>query len=148
MPGLPDGQSLQGVSLQSGRAVSDTLTVCAAVIERDGRFLITKRQPGVHLEGHWEFPGGKCERGETLAGCLTRELKEELDVAAIIGEEVHATRHDYPDRSIELHFLQCELVGEPSPQMGQEMQWVRSEELAAFSFPPADRELIRLLTGR
>ena len=53
------------------------------------------------------------------------------------------TTHGYPDRRVELHFFRCELLGEPRPQLGQEMRWVRREELAALEFPPADAELIQ-----
>jgi mutator protein MutT len=125
-----------------------TIVVTAAVIERDDAFLVTRRQPGVHLEGYWEFPGGKCDAGETLAACLARELREELDTAARIGDHILTTTHQYPERSVELHFLRCELEGEPRPQLGQEMRWVRREELAALEFPPADAEVIRLLASR
>ena len=123
-----------------------TIVVSAAVIERDGRFLITRRQQGVHLEGYWEFPGGKCDEGESLAACLERELREELDVSARIAEELFATVHEYPDRTVELHFLTCEIDGEPRPQVGQDMMWARREALSDLEFPPADEEFIRLLT--
>ncbi len=122
-----------------------TIVVTAAVIERDGAFLVTRRQKGVHLEGCWEFPGGKCEPGEPHDACLARELREELAVDAIVGSEWLRTPHVYPDRSVELHFLRAELRGEPIPQQGQEMRWVPRGELAALEFPPADAELIRLL---
>jgi len=121
------------------------IVVCAGVIERDGRFLITRRQQGVHLEGLWEFPGGKCEPGETLSGCLARELREELDVAVAVGDEVFTTVHAYSERSVELHFLRCELIGEPAPQLGQQMQWATPADLGQLTFPPADVELIELL---
>jgi 8-oxo-dGTP diphosphatase len=123
-----------------------TIVVAAAVIERDGQFLVTRRPPGVHLEGVWEFPGGKCEPGESLAGCLERELREELAVPARVGGEILATAHTYPDRRVELHFLACELLGVPSPQIGQEMQWAWRADLSTLQFPPADAELIRLLS--
>ena len=122
------------------------LVVTAAVIEIDGRFLVTRRQKGVHLEGFWEFPGGKCDRDETLEVCLVRELMEELDVASRVGQELFTTTHVYPERSVELHFFRCELMGEPSAQLGQDLRWVRREELSALEFPPADAELIRILT--
>ena len=122
-----------------------TVVVTAAVIERDGRLLVTRRQAGVHLEGFWEFPGGKCDGAETLEACLARELREELDVEARIGEEIFATTHAYPERAVELHFFRCELTGQPRPVLGQEMRWVRREELQALEFPPADEELIRRL---
>ena len=124
------------------------IVVTAAVIDRDGRLLVTRRQKGVHLEGYWEFPGGKCDAGESLEACLARELREELDVEANVGAEIFTTTHTYPDRRVELHFLRCELNGEPRPQVGQEMRWVGREELATLEFPPADAELIRLLLAR
>jgi 8-oxo-dGTP diphosphatase len=125
--------------------VAPTIVVTAAVIESNGRFLVTRRQKGVHLEGVWEFPGGKCDRNESLATCLARELREELDVDARIGDEVFTTTHAYAERRVELHFIRCELFGEPRPQLGQEMRWVPRAELAALEFPPADVELIRIL---
>lgn len=125
-----------------------TIVVAAAIVERDEAFLVTRRQPGVHLAGHWEFPGGKCVIGETLENCLARELREELDVGAVVGAEVFTTSHDYPDRRVELHFFRCELFGHPTPQQGQELAWVRRDELRALPFPPADVELIeRLIRG-
>jgi 8-oxo-dGTP diphosphatase len=123
-----------------------TIVVTAAVVERDDAFLVTRRQKGTHLEGCWEFPGGKCDAGESLTACLARELREELDVDARVGDEVFSTTHAYPDRSLELHFFSCDLYGEPRPQIGQEMRWVRRDELTTLEFPPADAELIRILT--
>ena len=140
MPGLPDGQGLP-VPLHA----VNTLVVCAAVVERDGRYLITRRQKGVHLEGYWEFPGGKCDPGETLAACLVRELREELDVGISVGVEMFTTTHEYPERRVELHFLRCTLTGEPRPQLGQQMAWAERTALANLPFPPADEELIQLL---
>ena len=123
-----------------------TMVVTAAVIERHGRFLVTRRQRGVHLEGYWEFPGGKCDPGETLIACLARELREELAVDAVIGVEMFATTHAYPERTVELHFFRCDIRGEPEPQIGQEMRWVPRDELRRLAFPPADSKLIDLLT--
>lgn len=125
-----------------------TITVAAAIIEVGGEFLVTRRPKGVHLEDHWEFPGGKCEPGETLAACLRRELQEELAVDAEIGDEVLVTTHEYPDRRVVLHFMTCRLAGHPTPQQGQEMRWVTRADLVALRFPPADEELIQRLTGR
>ena len=125
-----------------------TIVVAAAVIERDDAFLVTRRQRGVHLEGYWEFPGGKCEPGETHTDCLARELREELAVDVIVGVEMLATMRVYPERSVELHFLRCELRGAPVPQQGQAMRWVARGELRALAFPPADEELIRMLSGQ
>lgn len=125
-----------------------TVVVTAAVVERDGRLLVTRRLKGSHLEGYWEFPGGKCEPGETLEASLVRELREELGVEAVVGEKILATSHAYPERRVELHFFSVSLSGEPVPQLGQEMQWIVREELGGLTLPPADDELVALLTFR
>jgi 8-oxo-dGTP diphosphatase len=121
------------------------IVVSAAVIERDGAFLLTRRLEGTHLEGTWEFPGGKCEPDETPQACLVREIREELAAGVVVGERVLVTRHAYPERSVELHFFRATLTGEPAPQIGQEMRWVPRGELASLAFPEADAELIRIL---
>jgi mutator protein MutT len=121
--------------------------VTAAVVEREGAFLLTRRLDGTHLAGHWEFPGGKVHAGETLQECLAREIREELDAEIAVGDEILATVHDYPERSIELRFFRCTLRSEPKPILGQEMRWVPLGELASIQLPPADDELVRLLTG-
>ena len=121
------------------------IVVTAAVIERDGRYLVTRRLDGTHLSGYWEFPGGKCDLDEPLAACLAREIAEELDVPVRIGVEVHHVAHAYPERIVELHFFRCELLGEPRAVLGQEMRWVARHELASLDFPPADAELIGML---
>ncbi|HSC28396.1 MAG TPA: (deoxy)nucleoside triphosphate pyrophosphohydrolase [Vicinamibacterales bacterium] len=121
------------------------IVVTAAVIERDGMFLVTRRPRGVHLEGCWEFPGGKCEPGESPEACLHREILEELASPIRIGQEILTVAHDYEDRTVELHFFRCELMEEPCPRLGQQMRWVTRRELGALEFPPADAELIVLL---
>jgi 8-oxo-dGTP diphosphatase len=123
-----------------------TIVVTAAVIERDGRVLVTRRLKGTHLEGYWEFPGGKCDSGETLEESLLRELREELAVEATVGEKLVTISHTYPERRVELHFFSVVLANEPVPQLGQEMQWIPREELASLKLPPADDELVALLT--
>ena len=122
-----------------------TIVVTAAVIERGDRVLVTRRLKGTHLEGFWEFPGGKCEPSESLEACLRRELQEELALDAIIGGELLSTTHTYPDRKVELHFFSAVIAADPVAQIGQQMQWVRRQDLAALNLPPADDELVALL---
>jgi mutator protein MutT len=121
------------------------LVVTAAVVERDGCVLLTRRLKGTHLEGYWEFPGGKCEPGEALHSCLKRELHEELATDSVVGGELLSTTHAYPDRTVTIHFFAVTLLGEPAPQIGQEMRWVRRDDLATLKLPPADDELVALL---
>lgn len=123
-----------------------TIVVSAAVIERDGAFLLTRRITGTHLAGAWEFPGGKCEPGESLTECLVREIDEELAVTCQVGEEIFAVTHPYDDRVVELHFFACAIDGEPVAQLEQEMAWVPRGRLRELEFPPADEALIVRLT--
>lgn len=118
----------------------------AAVIERGGRFLVTRRLEGTHLPGYWEFPGGKCNPGETHEACLARELREELGIDARIGAEIVTIEHAYPERTVRLHFYRCEIAGDPRPLLNQEMRWVSRDEMRTLPFPEADRKLIELLT--
>ena len=125
-----------------------TLIVVAAIVEDHGRYFVTRRQKGAHLEGLWEFPGGKIDPGESLADGLRRELGEELGVDAEIGDEVFSVSHEYADRRVELHFLSCTFLNAPVPRLGQEMRWVARDELHSLEFPPADAELIEVLARR
>lgn len=121
------------------------IRVAAAVVERGGRLLVTRRLKGSHLEGLWEFPGGKCEPGESIHACLIREMREELAVGAIPGETLLVTAHAYPEKTVELHFIACAIDGEPVPQQGQQMQWIERSALDALAFPEADAALIAQL---
>jgi 8-oxo-dGTP diphosphatase len=124
------------------------IVVTAAVIEQDGRFLVTRRLEGTHLAGRWEFPGGKCEPGETHHQTLARELDEELAVRVKVGAHILSTTHVYKERTVELHFYEVELRGPADPQLGQEMRWASREELGSLDFPEADAALIDLLKRR
>jgi 8-oxo-dGTP diphosphatase len=127
--------------------VEAVIIVVAAVIEENGAFLVTRRQKGVHLAGLWEFPGGKIDAGETHAAALAREIREELGTDIDVGDVVFSVTHAYDDRTVALYFYRCTLRGTPRPLLGQEMRWVPRAGLAALGFPPADEELIRLLTA-
>ena len=134
--------------MDPGPRTEDPVVVAAAVIERNDAFLLTRRLKGTHLEGTWEFPGGKCEPGETPETGLAREILEELAAGVVVGDRLLVTRHAYPERTVELHFFRADLVGEPAPQLGQQMRWVPRDELATLELPEADADLIRMLMTR
>lgn len=122
------------------------LVVTAALIEREGRVLLTKRLEGDELEGHWEFPGGALEEGEDLAECLARELREELGVEVEVGEEIAVVEHDYGEFEIELHLLSARIVrGNPRPLGCAGIHWFRWDEIPQESLAPADRKLLSML---
>jgi mutator protein MutT len=126
--------------------VPDPVEVVAAVVERDGRYLITRRLEGTHLAGLWEFPGGKILPGEKPADALRRELKEELGVEAAVGQLIETVDWTYPEKSVRLRFFRCALAEEPTPLEGQEMRWIPGAELRSYNFPDADATLIARLS--
>ena len=117
--------------------------VTAAIIRRNGKILICRRAEGscAHL---WEFPGGKTEPGETPFECLTRELREELNI------EIKPLREYFRSVYCELSFvfIEAEIVsGEPELSVHEKMRWVLPEELTAFEWCPADRPVAELLSA-
>ena len=121
--------------------------VVAAIIERGGRVLVSQRGPGVGHPGRWEFPGGKREPGERDVEALARELREELDVEVEIGPMVWSTKAG----PLVLRFFRCVWLPAQRPRAigSVQFRWVRREDLADLSFPPADRDLIgAIVAGR
>jgi|HubBroStandDraft_3_1064219.scaffolds.fasta_scaffold912015_1 8-oxo-dGTP diphosphatase len=128
-----------------GPHASERLIVVAALIESEGRILACQRRKNDAFGLKWEFPGGKARKNETPAQALARELKEELGVDAIIGDEIYRTRHRYAElaREIELIFFTASASKSEMRNLAfQEMRWVKPTELAALDFLPADREFI------
>jgi mutator protein MutT len=124
-----------------------TVEVAAGVIRDEaGRYLIARRRRGTHLEGLWEFPGGKREPGETLEACLRRELREELSATVAVGERLETIRWEYPDKTVILHFFRCRVeAGAIEARESQETAWVAAERLGDYAFPPADEALVARL---
>lgn len=126
------------------------VVVAAAILQREGKILLTKRKLEAHQGGLWEFPGGKQEMGETLEQCLQRELKEEIDIEVGAIKHFSVLRYRYPEKEVELHFFTCSIVqGDPKPLGCIEMAWVPKGELAFYEFPAADRPVLRkILQGQ
>ena len=109
-----------------GRQRPLTQVAVGVLFQADGRFLLTTRPPGKAYEGHWEFPGGKVEAGETLAQALTRELQEELGITIADPQAWKTERIDYPHALVELHFFKVfEWQGELQMKEGQQFSWER-----------------------
>lgn len=120
------------------------VVVAAAIIQREEKFLLTRRKPETDLGGLWEFPGGKKEAGETLEGCLRREMKEELGVEISEPQLFHSLRHQYPGKEVELHFFTCSIIhGHPQSLECAEIAWVHKHELISHEFPPADIPVLK-----
>jgi A/G-specific adenine glycosylase len=140
---------MEGGSLpESIKNNTEPLVVAIALIEREGRYLITKRLPEDSFGGLWEFPGGKLDPGEKLEGCLAREIREELGVEVTVGTPVQTVEYKYTTRLLRFHCFACTIrEGEPRPIECSEIRWVTAAELDGFTFPPASGPIIKKLQG-
>jgi 8-oxo-dGTP diphosphatase len=121
------------------------LVVAVALIDPDGRVLVTERPAGKAMAGMWEFPGGKLHPGETPEACLIRELAEELGVRtqpACLAPLTFAS-HSYPDFHLLMPLYVCRVwQGTPEGREGQRLRWMRARSLRELPMPPADLPLI------
>ena len=119
--------------------MSNPIRVVGAVFHDGERFLACRKKPGKPLEGHWEFPGGKIEPGETPEQALAREIREELNLIAEVGQKVTTTTYEYDFATIELTTFYCTLVdGELRLTDHDDTKWVTSTEAAHLTWAPAD----------
>ena len=125
-----------------------TIVVAAGILVENGKVLLTQRKAGAHLEGLWEFPGGKVEAGEDPRAALARELEEEIAIAVNVGEAVDVTFHRYEeaDKAVLLLFFEVTRKpgsGDPKIVDVAAFQWTAKDELDALTFPAADVAIVR-----
>jgi 8-oxo-dGTP diphosphatase len=130
-----------------------TVVVAAAVVVEGGRVLLTQRKAGTHLAGAWELPGGKVEPGEDPREALRRELREELGIAAHVGEIVEVTFHRYEDAAkavLLLFYEAAREAGSPEPRAVDvaAFRWAARSELRDDEFPPADVAVLAKVRAR
>lgn len=121
--------------------------VAAVLADAQGRLLLASRPPGREHAGLWEFPGGKVEPGESLAGALARELREELGVGLQSAAALISVPLRQPQRMLWLHALRCQALGEPKPLEGQQLRWIAAADIALRELPPADRPVLAAFRG-
>lgn len=127
---------------------SNLIVVAAALVDPEGRTLLQQRLPGRHMEGLWEFPGGKLDAGETPEAALVRELQEELGISVSEASLAPAAFASAPlgERHLILLLYICRSwSGEPQPLDASALKWVRPQEMHGLEMPPADKPLIGLL---
>ncbi|MET0168763.1 MAG: (deoxy)nucleoside triphosphate pyrophosphohydrolase [Aliihoeflea sp.] len=124
------------------------LVAACALVDTDGRVLLSQRPPGKQLAGLWEFPGGKVEPGETPEETVVRELAEELGIetkTACLAPLTFAS-HAYEDFNLLMPLFVCRRFwGIPQAMEGQQLKWVRPTKMRDYPMPPADEPLIPFL---
>lgn len=123
------------------------IPVVTGIIKKDGKVLLGLRPRGESLEGHWEFPGGKINQGESPEQALVRELQEELGIDAEVGELKIAHTHSYGERGVLLIFFEVLFwKGEPKTLYHEKLHWASPEELGTLPIPEANRLILNRLT--
>jgi 8-oxo-dGTP diphosphatase len=130
--------------------MTEMIRVVAAIIERDRRVLICRRPAGKAFAGKWEFPGGKMRPSETPRQALERELREELGVAARIGNVIQTVRHHYAEMNaaVQVVFLSGAVEGSARNLAFERIVWARRQELPRYDFLAADWRVISRLVRR
>jgi 8-oxo-dGTP diphosphatase len=127
---------------------SQTIRVVAAVIEGQGRYLITQRRPTAVLPLLWEFPGGRVEAGESDAAALQREVRHRLAVKIEAGQLISFVSHPYEHYVVDLYLYDCRIIsGELKAQNVHDFKWVTSEDFDRYPFTPADEASMNKLLG-
>jgi 8-oxo-dGTP diphosphatase len=128
---------------------SRAVRVVAAVIEHEGKYLITQRRSTAVLPGLWEFPGGRVEPDESDEGALARELRERVGVDVEVRGRMAQRLHQYDGYSVELTLYQATIRAgqEPKALRVADFRWVTSSEFERYPFPAADQATMDLLLG-
>lgn len=125
-----------------------TIRVVAAVIENNGRYLITQRRPTAVLPLMWEFPGGRVEESETDTSALQREVRHRLGVEISVGQLISFVSHPYEHYVVDLYLYECRMtLGEPLSKNVHAFRWATSAEFDQYPFTPADEATMTKLLG-
>lgn len=124
--------------------------VVAGLLEREGSVLVDRRRRGTHLEGLWEFPGGKIEPGESPEHAMVREVREELGVESTALETMAVHAHDYEHVAVEITFLAATLASHTFARSDavHAWRWMRPVDVALDEVLEADRDFLRALGAR
>jgi 8-oxo-dGTP diphosphatase len=137
------------VQIAFGAAVKAGIRIVAAVIERDGRYLITQRRSSAVLPLLWEFPGGRVEHGESDVVALQREVRHRVGAQVTCGRLISAVTHAYDSYSVDLYLYECTMLpGEiPDARAVNDFKWVASSDFDRYPFTPADEASMTKLLG-
>jgi 8-oxo-dGTP diphosphatase len=122
--------------------VNKVIEVVAAIIERDGEYLLTQRSATAVLPLLWEFPGGRVEPGETQEAALVREVEHRIGLTVVVTDLIGDNLHSYDGHDVHITLFACHLPEhcEPLAKSVGQVRWVPSDKLDTYEFPPADQD--------
>jgi len=125
-----------------------TIRVVAALVERDGRYLITQRRDTAVLPLLWDFPGGRVEENESDEAALAREVGERLGATVEVGQLISFVNHPYDKYAVDLYLYECRLLSDHLEcRAVKKYAWVTSKEMESYSFTPVDEASMSQLLG-
>ena len=131
------------------KETANRVDIALAIPYRDERFLVARRAAGLHLAGHWEFPGGRIEPGENPVDAARRELSEETALIATELDPLVVVVHDYAEAPLRFHvFLASDPTGDVTMDVQREHAWLSLEELKSLDMPEANRQMLCALGWR
>ena len=124
----------------------EIIKVTGAIINKGSSYLIGRRGPNEKSPGLWEFPGGKIEEGEDPKDCIKRELQEELNIDAEVGDLYTNYIYEYPEVSYDLYFYKITIFsGALVKSVHDKIEWVKLDKFSNFNFLPGDRPVMKKL---
>ena len=122
------------------------INVAAAIITKDNKYFIAKRNKNKHLGGFYEFPGGKQDVNETLQQTVIREIKEELNIHVQVGNKLGEEHYKDDKINVHLHYFFCKIIsGDIILNEHEDSAWVSKEEFKNYNFAEGDSDIIALL---
>ena len=122
------------------------INVAAAVLKKNNKYFIAKRNKDKHLGGYYEFPGGKQDDNETLEETVIREIKEELNVDITVDSKLGEEHYSDEKINVHLHYFFCTIIkGDITLKEHEEAAWVSKEEFNNYNFAEGDKDIISLL---
>lgn len=116
------------------------ITVVAALIEKNNKYLIARRSTGAEeVLGKWEFPGGKVGSNETEEQAIEREIKEEFEMNVKAEKFLTNNIYEYPSKTVDLRLYECKYIsGEFHLHDHSEYVFVDKYEIINYDLCPAD----------
>jgi len=122
------------------------IDVVAAVIKKNNKYFIAKRNRHKHFAFHWEFPGGKVDNDESFEQALKREIYEELSINIKIKEKITSEKYKDDKIDVKVHYFLCEVMDEEIILSEHEdMKWLFKKDLLNFKLAPGDSKIINYL---